>query len=411
MNILWLSHLLPYPPKGGVLQRSHNLIKEIARQNKVWLVAFNQKALLRTQEQVRRSVEALKELCQDVEVVSIPSDASRLSWQSLVVRSLVTRHPYTINWLRSREMARQITTVVERGGFDVVHFDTISLAEYTPLVGGLPRILNHHNVESAMMRRRARKERNPLKKLYFHVEAAKLERYEIEVAPRFNAHLTVSESDRQILRQLAPGVNVDVISNGVDTHYFRPGDPPRAPRSLVFAGGMKWYPNRDAVLFFVREVWPLLKREYPDVTFTVIGREPPGELVALAQRDTGLRLTGYVDDVRPLIAGAAVYVCPIRDGGGTRLKVLDAMAMGKAIVSTSIGCEGLDVEPEQNILVADRPAEFVAQIGRLIEDATLRERLGRSARTAVEARYSWETIGRQLNDTAASVANGARSAT
>jgi polysaccharide biosynthesis protein PslH len=398
MNLLWVSHLVPYPPKGGVLQRSHNLIKEMARQNKIWLVAFNQRALLPSPKPLRQSVEAMKQICEDVEVVTIPSDRSRATWRRLVVRSLVTRHPYTVNWLRAADMTRAVEGALSRVAFDAVHFDTISLAEYASLAGALPKVLNHHNVESAMMRRRARRETNPLKKLYFHLEAAKLQRYEIETAARFDAHLAVSELDRQTLQALAPGRRVEVVANGVDTSYFRPLAEPSTPRSLVFAGGMKWYPNRDAVLFFVSDVWPALKARYPGVSFTVIGRTPPRELVALSQRDPAIRLTGFVDDVRPLIGAAGVYVCPIRDGGGTRLKVLDAMAMGKAIVSTSIGCEGIDVAPEKSILIADTPGEFVRQIGRAIEDAGLREQLGSAARKVAEATYSWTTIGLALND-------------
>jgi glycosyltransferase involved in cell wall biosynthesis len=187
-----------------------------------------------------------------------------------------------------------------------------------------------------------------------------------------------------------------VIPNGVDTDYFGRGDIQPSPGTLVFAGGMNWYPNRDAILYFSREIWPLLKKEFPEISLTVVGAQPPRELLELAERDPKIVATGFVDDVRPYFANAEVYICPMRDGGGTRLKILDTLSMRTALVSTTIGCEGIKVTPETNVLIADTPVEFVTQVKRVFQDPELRKRLGREGRKLVEEKYSWEVIGNTL---------------
>lgn len=398
MKILWLSHLLPYPPKGGVQQRSYNLLCEVARQHEVWLLAFNQVSLLQKLEQIEAARHELEKICKGVKVISIPSDASQWRWIWLVARSLFTLAPYTLNWLKSHEMRNTLREQVGQTRFDVIHFDTISLAVYVDDVGAMTKVLNHHNIESDMMYRRSMRDKNFLRKGYIFMEAIKLRYCEKRLAPKFNLNFTVSELDRQRLVSIAPSIKTNVIPNGTDTRFFFPYHHfiPK-PKSLVFAGGMKWYPNRDGILFFFREVWPLLKKEVPEITFTVIGRLPPPEIIHLSKADKNIKVVGFVEDVRPLIAEAEIYVCPIRDGGGTRLKILDALAMGKPLVSTSIGYEGLELVPEHDLLVADTPFEFVRQIKRLITDHGLRERLHANGRETVRKKYSWEQIGQELN--------------
>jgi glycosyltransferase involved in cell wall biosynthesis len=190
---------------------------------------------------------------------------------------------------------------------------------------------------------------------------------------------------------------VEEIPNGVDLKYFYQLNLDKEKHSLIFAGGMKWYPNRSAMLFFADKVWPLLKKEVPDVKMTVIGREPPAEIMSLARNDEHFRVTGFVDDVRPYIDKTMVYVCPIQDGGGTRLKVLDALAMGKPIVAHPIALEGIDIEPEKHVLVARTPEEFVSQIVRLFRDSSLYRRLSEEGRRLVLEKYDFEKIGEKLS--------------
>lgn len=406
MKILWLSHNIPYPPKNGVLQRNYNLVKEISKYNKIFLIAFNQKTLLPTDKDVKDAIAALKRYCEYIEVVPLPSDKSLWVKNLLMAKSVFTKKPYTVNWNQSQVMENLIKKVTSSFKPDIIHYDTIGLAEYwKPSFDG-PQILNHHNIESAMMFRRYENEKNVFKRLYFYQEAKKIEQYEKKHCGLFHANLTVSEDDGVILKRLLPEIKTEVISNGVDTAYFCPTKAKIQKISLIFGGGMGWYPNRDAMLWFADEIWPLIKKEYPDIKMTVIGKKPPDKLIKLSKDDSNLIVTGYVDDVRPYFEEALIYVCPIRDGGGTRLKILDALSMGKPIVATTIAVEGIKVIPNKHVLIADTPEQFVVQIVKLIEDKDLRERLSVEGRKLVEENYDWSIIGQKLNNIYEKLAKG-----
>jgi sugar transferase (PEP-CTERM/EpsH1 system associated) len=398
MNVLWISHNVPYPPQMGVLLRNYNLLKQLSRIADVYLVALCQRDILPVRVDLAEARRELEKFCRHVEIVPLPSDASRLRWYGLVLGSVITAHPYSVNWVKCRQLQSTIRELVRRVRFEVAHFDTIGLAEYRDDVGDVPRVLNHHNIESQLMDRRRGVARNALERFYFAMEARKLRRYETEHCGAFDLNITVSELDKTLLSMMVPGSRIEVISNGVDTAYFTPGEEEIVSGNLVFVGGMNWYPNRDAILYFCREIWPLLGQEVPGASFTVVGGAPPRELLDLARRDPRVLVAGFVEDVRPYLRQAEVYVCPMRDGGGTRLKILDALAMGKAIVSTTIGCEGIDIQPSKNVLLADTPRDFVDRVKTVLADPQLRHRLGDEGRRLAETSYSWAIIGQRLND-------------
>jgi glycosyltransferase involved in cell wall biosynthesis len=202
--------------------------------------------------------------------------------------------------------------------------------------------------------------------------------------------------DKDTLESDSPQTEVKVIPNGVDTNYFKVSDGQPITNNVVFAGGMNWFPNRDAILYFSEEIWPLLKTEIPDLSFTLIGSSPPKKILDLGKTEK-IEVMGFVDDVRPYLARAAAYIVPIRAGGGTRLKILDALASGKAVISTSTGCEGLKVTPGRNILIGDSPAEFAKQVIKVCTDGDLMKSLGEEGRKLVEEKYSWKMIGDDLN--------------
>ncbi|MGB9614357.1 MAG: glycosyltransferase family 4 protein [Fervidobacterium sp.] len=360
------------------------------------MVAVFRKAILPIKYDMNEVHRELGKFCKNIDIIHLPIDSSKVIRLWTLLKSIFTIDPYTANILKSREMHRKIRKICSNTKFDIVHFDTIGLAEYFGDVGNAPKILNHHNLESQLMKRRSTIEKNILKKLYYKMEARKLKRYERTHAKRFDINFTVSEDDKKLLQKLIPRCKIVVIPNGVDTEYFRRGDSEPSPKSLVFIGGMNWYPNRDAVLYFSREIWPFLKREVPDISLTVVGAQPPKELLELAEKDSRITVMGFVDDVRPYFANAEVYICPMRDGGGTRLKILDTLSMSTALVSTTMGCEGIEVTPGRNVLIADTPSEFVNQIKKVFQDPELRKRLGREGRKLVEEKYSWEIIGKKL---------------
>jgi glycosyltransferase involved in cell wall biosynthesis len=418
MKVLWLSHLVPYPPKGGVLQRSYNLVRELARHHEVSLLAFVQGEPLRAsfgqlEQGLAEAEAALSGFCARVTFVPIPCEQRALGRHRLALRSLLSRDPYTINWLKSGPYAHEVRRLIGEVNPDLVHFDTISLAHYRPLVGALPTVLDHHNIESHMMLRRAEKEANGLAAAYFRQEGRRLARYEQEACPKFTLNITCSSLDSARLKDLVPTAAVDDVPNGVDVGYFHPAGEVEVPGSLIFAGTLSWYPNRQAVDFIAKEIWPRLREQVPGSSVDIVGASPPAELVDLGRRDPAFRVHGFVDDVRPYLDRAAVYVCPITDGGGTKLKILDALAMGKAIVADPIACEGIDVTDGVDVVFASTPEDYVTAIERLLADPALRKRLGQNARLLAESKYAYSIIGEKLArlvreavETARSVASG-----
>ncbi len=394
MKILWLGHNLAYPPKGGVLQRNYNLLRQAAKAGEVHVVAFDQPATRQLGTSREDCVTELRKFCSTVEVFELPRARTRASKYLLALRALLSPRPYDVEWLRSAALAVRLATLSHRR-FDVVHVDTIGLAPYVGCVPGVAIVLNHHNVESVMIERRAALERHSLKRLYFRREAAKLAAAEAYWCEQFDRNMVVSEEEGARLSRHCPSARWTVVANGVDVEYFRPVSEPCGAR-LLFCGGLTWYPNEDAMRFFFEDVWPLLIRNVPEVEMCVIGRSPPAWLQRLARHDSRVRVTGFIDDVRPFFRKATVYVCPIRDGGGTRLKILDALAMGLPLVATRFACSGIDVKDGEHVLYAETPEEFVSQIRRVVDDAALWRSLSSSGRTLVEQHYSWDTIGREL---------------
>jgi glycosyltransferase involved in cell wall biosynthesis len=295
-------------------------------------------------------------------------------------------------------MRRHVKAWAEKHHFDLVHFDTISLAPYRTFFPHTKGVLDHHNIESHMMLRRAVLERNWLKKFYYWQEGAKLRAYEKRVLGDFNLHITCSKLDSDRLRLIDSTVDITEIPNGVDIDFFRPGNTEKVPNSLVFAGGLRWYPNRKAMLFFANEIWPLLKRRIPTASMDVIGQSPPPPLLELAARDPSFRVHGFVDDVRDYLDRAAVYVCPITDGGGTKLKILDALAMGKPIVADPIACEGIDVIPGEHVIFAGTPEEYVDAIEKLLSEPAVRDRMSCANRQLILDHYAYTKIGENLSN-------------
>lgn len=406
MRVLWLSHFVPFPPKGGALQRSHYLLRAAARRHEVHLVTLNQRAILKHAQAVEEAREALRGWCPTLEIHPIPADRSPLHWAAMAAATALRAEPYDVNWLRSRPLLDAIRARAARERYDLIHVDTLGMLPYAEAFGGVPWALNHHNVESQMMARRAGAERRRWLRAYLRREAAKLAAFERASAPRAAVNLMVSELDAERLREVAGSVPTAVVPNGVDLAYFAPRRQPGAEGDgLVFVGGMHWYPNREAVRLLLGEIWPRLRQDGRDRRLTVVGQDPLPEL-RRATRTDRVAAPGFVDDVRPYVERATVFVCPIRDGGGTRLKVLDALAMAKPLVATALSVEGLGLEDGRHYLRAETPDEFVAAIRRLESDPTLRRRLSVEGRRLVGTRYTWDAVGERLLDAYAAAVGG-----
>jgi sugar transferase (PEP-CTERM/EpsH1 system associated) len=395
MKVLFLSQIVPYPPHGGVLQRGYNLLRELGREAEVHLLAFVHPDVLPTPAAIEQSRQALGAFCQHVEYFRLWPKASKLHQTAGLAMSAASPQPFSVIAHRSAEYQRRTDAVLASAPFDIVHADTVALSQFVRADVRVPAVLTHHNIESMLMERRARVEKGWLARRFLEREAAKLRAYEAAESPRFDVNVVVSVPDGDALGTIAPGVRTAVVPNGVDVDYFSP-QPDRETPALVYTGGMNMFANRDAVLWFCTEVWPRITASVPEVKFFAVGQDPPPELRDLSARDPRITVTGFVDDIRPYVSQAAVYVVPLRVGGGTRLKVLDAMAMGKALVSTAIGCEGIAVRPDEHLVVADTPDAMAAATIALLNDPARRQALGAAARRLVEQRYAWRVVGGQL---------------
>jgi polysaccharide biosynthesis protein PslH len=395
LKILWLSHFVPYPPVGGAYQRCYHLLKRLGAQHDVHLIAMRHKRATHpgVDEQIERS--ELGRFCRTVDIVDI---SHAMDGPGLVTRALAgipTATPLSVSVYRSPEVRQRIAQRCRQIAFDVIHFDVLGLAQFLGVVGDVPTVVSHMGAESLMIERRISTDPRLLKKLFFSLEAVALRRYERRMCGRFDLNVVVSDDDGRILKEIAPDAAFATVANGVDLDYFRPVTP-TGHRTLLFAGRLDQYSNRGGLLHFVDHAWPLVTARYPDVTFHVIGNNPPAQLLALAAEDPRIKVHGFVPDIRPFFEQSSVVVCPLRDGGGTRLKILDALALGVPIVSSTIGCEGIDVAAERHLLIADSPMEFARQIGRLFDEPALARALTSEGRRLIETTYSWDVLTDEL---------------
>jgi polysaccharide biosynthesis protein PslH len=412
MRLLWASHLIPYPPKSGVHQRTYHLLKGVAARHEVDLIAFIQEPWLRVfypsdAEALADCTRELQRLCRSVRFIGIESlQRPGGKWRTALA-GLLLHDSYTIRWLQGTGSWHTFAAAARHESYALAHFDTVGLAPFRPLFAGIPATLGHQNIESHMMLRRADNEPNPLKRAYYRQEGMRIRSYEARVADSFAAHITCSELDSARLQAVAPRANAVAVPNGVDVGYFQPTPVGTQRRSIIFVGSLNWYPNVAAVRFLLSEIWPPLKAAVPDLHLDIVGSAPPQSVRDLAAGAADVTVHGFVSDVRPLMNAATLYVCPIRDGGGTKLKLLDAFAMQKCVVAHPLACEGLEAKPGQHVEHADSAEAFVVSIRRLLQQPQAREAMGRAARQLVVERYAFAEISRRLSELFESLAQPA----
>lgn len=387
MKILFITTKSPLPMNDGHSLRSFNLLKAVAQKHDVTLLSF-----------VKFPVEyeyktELEKLCRTVTQFTIPDNGSRSRTALSACLNLVEKIPYVAMKYNQQKMREEIRSLLRDEKFDLVHLDMLPLGVFLDEIN-IPVILNEHNVESALLKRRCESIINPVARWYFTEQQSRLEKFETDIVRRVSHVIACSEEDRLLLQSMEPDQPTSVVPNGVDTDFYQSHFAyAENQNNLVFVGGMNWFPNRDAVTWFDQAILPgLLKRE-PDIHLDVVGKAVDG---MVNQHEHQITMRGFVDDTRPYIEKAAVAIVPIRIGGGTRLKVLEALSMGKAIVSTAVGVEGIKVTHRKNVLIADTPAEFVSAIVELQHNAELRAQLGNAARELACNTYRWDIIGNNL---------------
>ena len=404
MNILVISAMLPFPVDNGGANRCYNLYSRLARKHTITWVC----PVWQGQEGNAWGVEAFSE-----RVVQLPRGEERplpnrgwsglllkivahLHWERLFVYCFGYVNAPGLYWLPATpERLETVERVLSEKHFDLVVSEFEGNAELAQAVKGIPRILATHNVGSSIFKRiRSTHPGNFEDRLFSGLELSKIIRYEQRNYRAYQGAVAVSEDDRRVLQDRCPGLSVEVVPNGVDIDYYQPNDAPVDAHCMVYLGNYRYPPNADAMVYFCREILPLIRASKPDARIMILGANPPAELAGLP----GVELAGYVADVRPIVHKAGMMVVPLRLGGGTRLKILDGMAMGKAIVSTRVGAEGLEVKPGEEILIADQAEDFVAQTLRLMDDADLRQKLGNNGRKLVERDYDWNKLADHASD-------------
>lgn len=384
MRLLFLTPQLPYPPHQGTSIRNWGLISQLSQRHTISLLSFGPEQPLPA---------PLRERCARVVTVPVPkrSSARRMADLALGRADLAQRL-----WSPAFETALAKWLAAER--FDGVQIEGLELAGYRSVIRSrrIPFVYDAHNAEHVIQHRAAAADRGRpgrrLAALYSSIQEPRLKALERALCREASGVSAVSDEDASALKALAPELRPAVVPNGIDlSAYDLPAPVATEPGRVVFTGKMDYRPNVDAVLWFVNEVWPMIRAQAPDATFWIVGQAPTPPVRALDGRD-GVHVTGAVADTRPYIAGARVYVAPLRMGGGTRFKLLEALALRRPVVSTRIGAEGFPLRNGRDALLADGPQSFADSVCRLLQDTDLSDKLGATGRALVAARYDWSVI-------------------
>ncbi|MGA7695983.1 MAG: glycosyltransferase family 4 protein [Candidatus Sulfotelmatobacter sp.] len=386
MKILWVKAGGLVPPDTGGKIRSYHILRELARQHSVTFFSFYA-------AHDGDLHPDLKDMFDRVVCIplKLPAPKSLAEIRDYGIH-LLSSEPYSITKYCRPEVRRRLHALLQQEAYDVILCDFMFAAGVIPWDWPAPKVLFTHNVEATIWRRHYEVATNLIWKAISWWEWRKMEAAERRYLRLADQVLTVSQTDRDAFAPFVETGKLTVIPTGVDVDYFRPIPVEETPNSLVFTGSMDWLPNEDAILYFVDAILPLIKKQCPEVSLEVVGRSPSRKLQALAEAEKSIRLTGWVEDIRPFVARSSVCIVPLRIGGGTRLKIFEAMAMNKAVVSTSVGAEGLPVRPGENILLADAPQDFADSVVSLLRDPNQRRRLGTAARALVQESYGWPRV-------------------
>jgi polysaccharide biosynthesis protein PslH len=386
MNILFFLYQFCYPPSTGTATRSYNFIRKLSRHHNIYLLSLS------LDEVPQAHIDKMKKFCRNVQVLPLVKKRSYRDF----ARSLFSEKPYKFYQYQNRAFDQAVSDQVSRFRIDLLVLDYVFMA--SPAIGGMKvkKCLLSPNLEYVLMKKYA-EHGSLVRRFYGMTQWKKLMLHELDRYRCFDKVVFVSRHDEELVKKQAPSVSSDVVEGIIDTDYFtakRAGS--SSSLDLIYVGTMWYYPNVHAMIWFVREVLPLVRKEAPGATLTIVGEKPVKEVLALARAE-GVRVTGRVPDVRPYMDKSAAYVAPLFIGSGIRSKILEALAMQIPVVSTRFAAEGLEVTDDENILLADTPEGFVSSLVRLSKDAVLREKLSRNGRDLVVKKYGWDVLSDKLD--------------
>ncbi len=390
MRILMITGALPYPPISGNPLRNYQLLRRISNEHEVWVAA------LVDEEPGPEILAHLGELCRGV-VTGRVNGSGALSNPGMLLRYLAAGIPPELRLYHSAGLVEKIRKLVQELPFDVVDIEDAFMGLY---IDALPEalrrksVLTFHDVVFQKMLRISALEPHLARRLRLQAFSAGMRRWEPAYAGRFARCIAVSEADRRLLLAANPHLQIEVAPNGVDTQSYQPLPVVAGSNELLFVGNMDYRPNIDAVTWFVREILPLIRGEIPQVALNIVGINPSEEVQRL--EGDGVHVTGAVADLLPYYRQSSVCVVPLRAGGGTRLKILEAMALRRAVVSTTLGCEGLDVRDGEHLSIADDPRQFAEKTLCLLREPGLQQRFSAAARQRVVDCYDWDDVARRV---------------
>ena len=395
MKVLWLNAGLLLPlDKGGKLRTWH-VMRHLAARHDITYLSFADAS------QTEADRAGMREVCS--RLLTIPrTDPGKGTWRFYADAAgyVVDRVPYAVAKYRSDDYRAELERLMATERYDAIVCDFLPPVVNMPQRLPCPTIVFTHNVESEIWRRHAEQATNPMSRFMLTQQWQRMLRFEGAALSRFDLVLAVSEADGRTFERLYPGslrAPVHVVQTGVETDYFTPSTTAVERTHMVFTGSMDWLPNEDGMTYFCREILPRIRQSEPDATLSIIGRSPTPAVRKLAEIP-GVEVTGRVDDVRPHIARGSVYIVPLRIGGGTRLKIFEAMSMGKAVVSTTVGAEGLPVTNGCDIDIADEPARFAHAVVHLMRDTEARREIETAARRLVVEKYDWSAVATDFED-------------
>lgn len=379
INVLMLTPYLPYPPVSGGRMRTYSLVKKLAKEHNISLVCFGRP------EERSFDLSPMEDFCKLI-VVERPSSPSTIQAAFMTLTSI---KPITMRLYKTKKMQDTLRKLINEGDFDVIHVESFYMMQNLPKEHGLPVLLSEPAIEHIAWWRHARVAKPIFQRPGIALEALKMRLFAPRAWRKADVVGTMSAIDSQIIQRF--GVETTPTPNGVDVAYFSPqGKAPKDHRA-IFMGDYKYFPNTDGALYFIHEILPLIQETLPDFELVLLGKDPPPELQAISNNPAiPVTATGLVDDTRPYLSNASVFVCPLRSGSGTRFKLMEALACGLPVVSTSIGCEGLNATEGKHLIVADHPQKFAEAVIRLMQDQTLAHQLAQKGREWVIENHAWE---------------------
>lgn len=398
MRILWVKTGPLLPLDTGGKRRTHALLTEMSKIHHVVYAS-----LLPEGEELHAQEESNAYAAEKIWIrTHTPAKGSLGFWLDLAKSTIFTTRPYALQRYETKALKLKLCEFSKENEFDLVICDFLAPAlNFVGLKFRCPVILFQHNIEAQIWRRLAENQTSPVKRWYLGIQHRRMKHWEVRLSTLFDGVITVSPEDTEISRTEYRLTNVlGHVPTGVDVDSFQPAAPSAQGQPFVmgFLGSMDWMPNIDATLDFVKEVLPRVRATLPDCRFKIIGRKPPAKIRELAANDPGIEVTGTVEEVQSHVHECDVIVVPLKAGGGTRIKIYEAMAMGVPVVSTTIGAEGLAVTHGVDILIADDAAAFAAALLNLAQDRNISMKLAQKARSAVEANHSWTKATRCFMD-------------